>query len=103
MSSSANPIKALARRFVSLPPPMRMKLTKKLLELYGSDRAEGGKNFLEQFWDVVEEAHGDRPRAANPFRAEKGSKSRLKAAAETDEQDGCLTWHSYQSNLLPLF
>ena len=103
MSSSTNPIKALAQRFVSLPPPMRMKLTKKLLELYSSEQAAGRKNFLEQFWDEVEEAHGDHSHAANPFRAEKESKSRVTAAAENDEQDGCLTWHSYQSNLLPLF
>ena len=102
MRSLTNPVKALAQRFVSLPPLMRMKLTKKLLELYSSDQATG-KNFLEQFWDEVEEAHGDHLHTVNPFREEKEAKLRIKAAGETDERDGYLTWHNYQSNLLPLF
>lgn len=76
MSSLTNPIKALAQRFVSLPPLLRMKLTKKLLELYSSDQA-AGKSFLEQFWDEVEEAHGDHLHMANPFREESRSKLRI--------------------------
>ena len=114
MRSSTNSIKALAQRFVSLPPLMRMKLTKKLLELYSSDQTaredeqptDGRspaqrKSFLEQFWDEVEEAHGDHLHKVNPFREERRSKLRIKA--ETEEQDGYLTWRINQSNMLPLF
>jgi len=65
MSSSRNPIKALANRFVSLPPLIRMKVTKTLLEAYSSGPSE--KSFLERFWDEVEKAHGDHTEAVNPF------------------------------------
>jgi hypothetical protein len=70
MGSSRNPIKALANRFVSLPPLIRMKITKTLLEVYTSEQSE--KSFLERFWDEVEKAHGDRSDAVNPFTKEKG-------------------------------
>jgi hypothetical protein len=117
MSSSTNPIKALARRFVSLPPPVRMSLSKRLLELYSSEQAsreaeKSGdsysrmlrKSFLEQFWDEVEQAHGDQPGAVNPFteerrlRAQKAGKK-----AEANERGGYLAWRMEQSNLLALF
>ena len=65
MSSSINPIKALANRFVSLPPLVRMNVTRTLLEIYTSGAS--GKSFLEQFWDEVEKAHGYSGDAVNPF------------------------------------
>jgi hypothetical protein len=106
MNSSINPIKALAHRFVSLQPLVRMKLTKKLLELYGSGEvareteqtaASGNqalrKSFLEQFWDEVEEAHGDHANAVNPFTEERRSKTlKVKDAVKTNGQDGFLSW-----------
>ena len=94
MSNSMNPIKALAQRFVSLPPLLRMKLTKKLLELYGSNESSE-KSFLEQFWDEVEDAHGDHLRTVNPFREESRSKKArlLKTSTESDEQGGYFTGH----------
>ena len=60
-----NPIKALANRFVSLPPLVRMRVTKTLLEIYTSGSSE--KSFLEVFWDEVEKAHGDHSNGVNPF------------------------------------
>jgi hypothetical protein len=111
-----NPIKALAHRFVSLPPLVRMKVTKKLLELYSSDQAAReagqanglsrpltGKSFLEQFWDEVENAHGDRPGAVNPFTAERKSKQLgVKAVDAPDEQDGYLPGRIPPINLFAL-
>jgi hypothetical protein len=115
-NNSPNPIKALAHRFVSLPPLVRMKVTKKLLELYSSDQAAReaaqsndssrpvtGKSFLEQFWDEVENAHGDRPRAVNPFTAERKSRQPgAKAVDAPDEQDGYLPWRIPPTNLFAL-
>jgi hypothetical protein len=106
MNSSINPIKALAHRFVSLQPLVRMKLTKKLLELYSSNEASReleqpggsccqtpGESFLERFWDEVEEAHGDHLNTVNPFTEERRSKAlKVKDAVKTNEQDGFLSW-----------
>ncbi len=117
MNSSMNQIKALGRRFVSLPPLVRMTVTKKLLELYSQDQGsretvQSGdshpqtlrKSFLEQFWDEVEQAHGDQPHAINPFAEERRAKAAgIKTDAEMDEQAGYLPWQTQQSNLLALF
>ncbi len=117
MNNSMNQIKALGRRFVSLPPLVRMTVTKKLLELYSQDQGsretmQSGdshpqtlrKSFLEQFWDEVEQAHGDQPHAINPFAEERRLKARgVKAVTETDEQAGCFPWQMEQSSLLALF
>ena len=113
-NNSTNPIKALAQRFVSLPPLVRMQVTKKLLELYSSDQAARevgqsndssrpvpGKSFLEQFWDEVENAHGDRPRAVNPFTQERKSRA-PEVKAVDDEQDGYLPWRIPPINLFAL-
>jgi VanZ family protein len=111
-----NPIKALAHRFVSLPPLVRMRVTKKLLELYSSDQAAReagqfkgssrslpGKSFLEQFWDEVENAHGDRPLAVNPFTQERKSREPgVKAVDAPEEQDGYLPWRIPPINLFAL-
>jgi hypothetical protein len=116
MSSSINPIKALAHRFVSLPPLARMSLSKRLLELYSSEQASrevrksGGscsqtirKSFLEQFWDAVEEAHGDHPGAVNPFTEERRSRTpKVKNTGEADERGGYLPWRLEQSSLIAL-
>ena len=117
MSSSTNPIKARVQRFVSLQPALRMKVTKKLLELYGSDQAARQakaspdscspfiqKSFLEQFWDEVENAHGDNPRAVNPFTQQRRAKGRdcVKAASESGVQDGYLHWRTGASDLFAL-
>jgi hypothetical protein len=117
MNNSMNHIKALGRRFVSLPPLVRMQVTKKLLELYSQDQesreiAQSNdsyprtlrKSFLEQFWDEVEQAHGDCPHAINPFTEERRAKAvGIKTNVETDEQAGYLPWQTQQSNLLSLF
>jgi hypothetical protein len=117
MNSSMNPIKVLAHRFVSLQPLVRMKLTKKLLELYSSEQASREieqpaasccqtprKSFLEQFWDEVEEAHGDHLNAANPFTAERRSNAlRVKDAFKTNEQDGYLPWRVRPTDLFASF
>jgi hypothetical protein len=116
MNSSINPIKALAHRFVSLPPLVRMQVTKRLLELYSSEQSHRGvdqsggshhpalgKSFLEQFWDVVEQAHGDYPDAVNPFtQASRAKTPKFRNASETDEQRGYLPWHMHQSSLIAL-
>ena len=116
MSSSINQIKALVRRFVSLPPPVRMKLSKRLLELYGSEQAPGevqgygdsssrtpAKSFLEQFWDEVEQAHGDQPGAVNPFTRERRSRAgQANGGAEAGEQRRLSPWGAEQSNLIAL-
>jgi hypothetical protein len=84
-----------------------MKVTKKLLELYSSDQAAReagqsngsshparGKSFLEQFWDEVENAHGDHPRAVNPFTQERKSmQPGVKAVDAHYDRDGYLPWH----------
>ena len=117
MNNSMNQIKALGRRFVSLPPLVRMQVTKKLLELYNQDQGSGEtvqsgdscslthrKSFLEQFWDEVEQAHGDCPHAINPFVEERRAKAAgIKTDDEINEQVGYLPWQSQQSNLLALF
>lgn len=116
MSNSMNPIKALAYRFVSLPPLVRMKVSKRLLELYSSEQAAREvelsnntnrgtvrKSFLEQFWDEVEQAHGDHPEAVNPFSAERRLKTpKVKKTDEVDEQGGYLPWHMRPSDLFAL-
>jgi hypothetical protein len=116
MNSSINPIKALAHRYVSLPPLVRMQVSKRLLELYSSEQASGKvepsssmnrrtvkKSFLEQFWDVVEEAHGDHLDAVNPFTEERRLKTpKIKKTGEVEEQGGYLPWRMRPSNLLAL-
>ncbi len=116
MNSSMNPIKALAHRFVSLPPLVRMQVSKRLLELYGSEQAsrEVGKSgdscsltlkksFLEQFWDEVEQAHGDHPDAVNPFTQERRLKTpKVKKTGEVNEQGGYLPWRMRPSDLFAL-
>ena len=115
INSSTNPIKALAHRFVSLPPLVRMKVTKKLLELYSSDQAAreagqsndsshpvSGKSFLEQFWDEVEDAHGDNLQAVNPFTEERKSRQPGVKAVDADEQGGYLPWRIPSINLFAL-
>ena len=80
MSSSANLIKTLASRFVSLPACLRLEVAKKLLVAYDEDQdwkcgerrpgalsAQGRKSFIEQFWDEVEKAHGNGRHSDNPF------------------------------------
>ena len=102
MNSSMNPIRTLVQRFVSLQPLVRMKVTKKLLELYSSDQASREaepsgasvspllrKSFLEQFWDEVEAAHGDQQSTANPFTQERSARAlEFAAAPQTAEQGG---------------
>ncbi len=116
MNSSINPIKALAHRFVSLPPLVRMQVSKRLLELYSSEQASGEvgksgdsssrtirKSFLEQFWDEVEQAHGDHPGAVNPFTEEGRLKTpKVTNTGKTDEQGGYLPWHMRPSDLFAL-
>ncbi len=116
MNSSINPIKALAHRFVSLPPLVRMQVSKRLLELYSSEQASGEaqpsrnmnrrtvrKSFLEQFWDAVEEAHGDHLEAVNPFTEERRLKTpKVKKTGEADEQGGYLPWRMRPSDLFAL-
>jgi hypothetical protein len=116
MSSSTNAIKALVQRFLSLPLPARMQLTKKLLELYSSDHASretgasqnscgrvSGKNFLEEFWDEVEEAHADDAHAVNPFREVRRARARtFEGAPEADQQGVYLPLIIHHSKLLPL-
>lgn len=117
MSGSTNPIKALVQRFVSLQPAVRMKVTKKLLELYSSDQSasEGGaspvsssslskKSFLEQFWDEVQKAHNDDPQALNPFTQQRRAQSQevAEADSETGIKDGYLHWRTGASDLFAL-
>jgi hypothetical protein len=116
MNNSMNPIKALAHRFVSLPPLARMKVSKRLLELYSSEQAgreveQTGvsssrtlrKSFLEQFWDEVEQAHGDHPEAVNPFTEERRwKKPKVKNTVEENEQGGYLPWRMRSSDLFAL-
>jgi hypothetical protein len=116
MRSSTNQIKALVQRFVSLQPAVRMKVTKRLLELYSSEQASraakpsGGsvspllrKSFLEQFWDEVEHAHGDCPSTVNPFTEERRLKAReVGGAPSTKEQGGYFPWHIRPSDLFAL-
>jgi hypothetical protein len=80
MSNSTGPIKLLARRFASLSPAARMKISEKLLRWreeneeaikHGKTRAGCSclhqTSLLEKFWDEVEAAHGDGLYPANPF------------------------------------
>lgn len=118
MNNSTNPIKALVQRFVSLEPALRMSVTKKLLELYGSDMTGGvaktspdvgsplvKKSFLEQFWEEVEKAHNDRPGAINPFTQEgrraQGSPG-VEAVPENGLPDGYLHWRMGARDLFAL-
>lgn len=83
MSNSTGPVKLLARRFASLPPIVRMKISEKLLRWReeneeanrsGKPRARCSclpqKSLLELFWDEVEAAHGDELYPTNPFAGE---------------------------------
>lgn len=92
-------------------------MTKKLLELYGSDQAAREaqaspdscsplikKSFLEQFWEEVEKTHNDAPHAVNPFTEQRRAKG-LKGAddePETRVQDGYLHWPTGASDLFAL-
>ena len=78
MKSKNDAIKILARRFVSLPPHIRMKVGEKLLRWREENQAltefekqrcscAPEKSFLEQFWDEVEAAHNDGSYPVNPF------------------------------------
>lgn len=75
MNSLNDPVKILARRFVSLPPQVRMKVAGTLLGWREADeegrkincRSERKKSFLEMFWTEVEAAHGDGLYPVNPF------------------------------------
>jgi hypothetical protein len=78
MDNLNDPVKLLARRFVNLPPHVRLGISGRLLRLRGEDdtlkqggkthvRCSGRRSFLEQFWDEVEAAHGDGLYPANPF------------------------------------
>lgn len=62
MNQMNDPVKRLVRRFVSLPPHARLKIAGSLLR-----RDDGGRSFLEEFWDEVEAAHGDGLYHVNPF------------------------------------
>jgi hypothetical protein len=115
MRSTTNSIKTLASRFASLPPAVRMKLTKKLLDLNNAERALAEaeaasgdfsrrmqrKSFLEQFWDEVEDAHGDYPRRINPFAEErKARQPELKSLDGTSEQGVYFSRHTHQLGLI---
>jgi hypothetical protein len=88
MSSLNNSIKILARRFVSLPPHVRVEIASRLLRWREENPSalnagtqslrgcEHDKSFLEQFWDEVETAHGDDLYLTNPF-AESGASPML--------------------------
>lgn len=87
MRSSFDPVKILARRFVSLPPLVRMKIAEKLLNRRDENQEATDKHLravcfvprrkslLEQFWDEVEAAHGDELFPSNPFAEETQSSS----------------------------
>lgn len=79
MINSNNSIKTIVRRFVSLPPHVRMEIATKLLRWRDeNDQSEeveenslsfsGARaGFLERFWDEVEAAHADGLYTVNPF------------------------------------
>ena len=92
MINSNNSIKTLVRRFVSLPPNVRMEIAARLLRWREeNDRSEevdeerllscsGARvSFVERFWDEVEAAHADGLYTVNPF-ADRGAKTILYAA-----------------------
>jgi hypothetical protein len=92
MINSNNSIKTIVRRFVSLPPHVRMELAARLLRWRDetSKQAESNKedllslagartSFLERFWDEVEAAHADGLYTVNPFAA-RGAHTVLYAA-----------------------
>lgn len=114
MRSSTGSIKALVSRFASLPPLERMKLTKRLLDLGNADQASTEpsdnssrtlrKNFLEQFWDEVEKAHGDHLHTLNPFREEgRAGVGKVEAVDESESQVGCFPWGMRRLNLIAQF
>lgn len=86
MRSTIDPIKLLARRFVSLPPLVRAKVAERMLRWREEEEQETKqaerqclpysgsprKSMVEQFWDEVEAAHGDGLYPTNPF-ADAGS------------------------------
>ena len=80
MINSNNSIKTIVRRFVSLPPHVRMELAARLLRWRDENNEseesnednllsfEGARqSFLERFWDEVEAAHADGLYTVNPF------------------------------------
>jgi hypothetical protein len=83
MNSLNDPVKILARRFVSLPSQVRMEVAGRALRWReehevlqeGEERRVHGrrarrKSFLERFWAEVEAAHGDGLYPTNPFAEE---------------------------------
>jgi hypothetical protein len=92
MINSNNSIKTIVRRFVSLPPHVRMEIAAKLLRWRDENNGpeEGVEKsvlsfsgartgFLERFWDEVEAAHADGLYTVNPF-ADRGAQTALYAA-----------------------
>ena len=77
MNQLNDPIKRLVRRFISLPPNVRLRVGGSLLRWRDENEQRAGaqesggraraKSFLEQFWDEVEAAHGDGLYKTNPF------------------------------------
>jgi hypothetical protein len=116
MNNMTNQIRTLVQRFVSLEPVLRMKVTKKLLEVYNSEQAYREaklsresvspllrKSFLEQFWDEVENAYGNHPGTLNPFTEERRSKAReVGGKPSTNEQGGYLPWRRHPLDLFAL-
>ncbi|HEX7997280.1 MAG TPA: hypothetical protein VF528_02595 [Pyrinomonadaceae bacterium] len=103
MRSTVDPIKLLARRFASLPPLVRIKITEKLLrwrdenqEAQAADKqsfscsSSRRKSMVEQFWDEVEAAHGDGLYPTNPFSDER---SQLLPFAMKDSPERCLAYN----------
>lgn len=69
MNHLNDPVERLVRRYVSLPPNVRLRIAGSLLRLRDEQEqtARAAKGFLEQFWDEVEAAHGDGLYPVNPF------------------------------------
>ena len=66
MNQLNDPVRRLVRRFVSLPPHVRLRIAGNLLRR-DDGRPPRGKSLLEEFWDEVEAAHGDGLYPVNPF------------------------------------
>ena len=81
MSSLTDPVKILARRFAALPPRVRLAIAEKMLRWRDEESKEAStppypcgprrKSLLEQFWEEVEQAHGDQVYQDNPFADER--------------------------------
>lgn len=103
MRGTIDPIKLLARRFASLPPLVRMKITEKLLrwreenqEAQAADTqyrsgSRGSKSMIEQFWDEVEAAHNDGLYPTNPFSGERSQL--LPFALKDGSEQRCLAYN----------